>query len=249
MNLYFLLEGKRTEKKIYPSWLGHSLPRMTEVTNPSDLKSYNYYLLSCEGYPSYLTEIPNAHEDIRQNPNVSHFFICVDAEDAGVEAKLRELREEVEASERKTKVRSANAHFETLFVVQNCCIETWLLGNRRMMATNPTTERLIAYRRFYDVRALDPEAMGKHPDSTTSRRAQFHEEYLCAMFREKHVRYSKNNPGEALKAHYFNELCARAASGHLASFKVLLDAWSTIGNARPTDGHRALCSPLLSSSP
>ena len=68
--------------------------------------------------------------------------------------------------------------------------------------------------------------MGAPPSFGT--RAQFHEHYLKSMFEERNVVYSKKNPGEALKAHYLQALCERAAAGHIPSFRVLVDAWSRI---------------------
>ena len=31
MNLYFLVEGRRTERWVYPAWLGYLLPHFTRV--------------------------------------------------------------------------------------------------------------------------------------------------------------------------------------------------------------------------
>ncbi len=157
---------------------------------------------------------------------MSHFFVCVDAEDMPVGDKLRELTEEIVRSEEETGVRTGNAHFETEVIVQNCCIETWLLGNAKMMATNPTTDRLVQCRRFFDVRLDDPETMRAPPTFAT--RAQFHEHYLRAMFEERNLVYAKKSPGEALKAHYLQALRERVAARHIPSFRALVDAWSRI---------------------
>jgi len=52
MNLYFLVEGKQSERKIYPAWLAHILPELQRVDNCDDVNEKNYYLISGEGYPS-----------------------------------------------------------------------------------------------------------------------------------------------------------------------------------------------------
>lgn len=31
MNIYFLVEGKRTERKVYPAWLAYLLPELQRV--------------------------------------------------------------------------------------------------------------------------------------------------------------------------------------------------------------------------
>ncbi len=31
MNIYFLVEGKRTERKVYPAWLSYILPELKQV--------------------------------------------------------------------------------------------------------------------------------------------------------------------------------------------------------------------------
>lgn len=46
MNIYFLVEGKRTERKVYPAWLAYLLPELQQVNskrNPGDVLK-QYYL-------------------------------------------------------------------------------------------------------------------------------------------------------------------------------------------------------------
>ncbi len=52
MNLYFLVEGKRTEPKIYPSWFEYLLPNYNKIQNPGKVSNNNYYLISGLGYPA-----------------------------------------------------------------------------------------------------------------------------------------------------------------------------------------------------
>lgn len=68
MNLYFLVEGKSTEKKVYPAWLQHLLPELKQVPNYDEVEKNNYYLFSANGYPSIIYEhLPNAIADIQEN--------------------------------------------------------------------------------------------------------------------------------------------------------------------------------------
>ena len=54
MNLYFLVEGKRTENKVYPAWLKHLLPELQQVKNFDEVDKNNFYLFSANGYPSII---------------------------------------------------------------------------------------------------------------------------------------------------------------------------------------------------
>jgi hypothetical protein len=54
MNLYFLVEGTQSERKVYPAWLAHILPELQRVQSCDDVNEKNYYLISGEGYPSLI---------------------------------------------------------------------------------------------------------------------------------------------------------------------------------------------------
>jgi hypothetical protein len=84
-----------------------------------------------------------------------------------------------------------NSLCELKIVVQNRCIETWFLGNRKMYAPNPNDEKLIAYSRYYNVKKDDPELMGNYLPEHTHQ--DFHLQYLRAMLREKRKTYNKSN--------------------------------------------------------
>ncbi|MGB3512246.1 MAG: hypothetical protein WBA93_24015 [Microcoleaceae cyanobacterium] len=46
MNIYFLLEGRSTEKKIYASWLNYLLADLKKVKFYHQVDKYNYCLFS-----------------------------------------------------------------------------------------------------------------------------------------------------------------------------------------------------------
>ena len=54
MNLYFLVEGRQTEARVYPAWLAHLLPHYSRVSSPDAINKNNYFLVSGEGYPRLL---------------------------------------------------------------------------------------------------------------------------------------------------------------------------------------------------
>ena len=107
-------------------------------------------------------------------------------------------------------------------IVQDRCIETWFLGNKRIVSRNPQSERLREYLRFYDVRLNDPEAMGCHPDFQLH--SPFHGAYVGEVFREKRLSNGKVNPGHVLDREFLDELVARtdAIPTDLTSFRAML---------------------------
>lgn len=227
MNLYFLVEGDRTEPKLYRSWLRHALPHLDEVQLASDLTANRYFLISGGGYPSYMQRIHDSLLEIKDNPAVDHFFICIDSEERTCEEKRAEIEDELARAEHATQVRDGNPHFQAHVIVQHCCIETWFLGHRAMMTRNPTSGDLLRFQRFFDVRTDDPEQMGMLDGYVT--RASFHLAYLKAMLLERnpHLHYTKLRPGVVLESHYLEALRERCHDGDLASLQILLEKWGT----------------------
>lgn len=219
MNLYLLVEGERTEKKVYRAWIAHVFPNLEQVYRIEDIKDNHFFLLAGYGYPSYLQRIPTALTDIKRHGNIDHFLICVDAEENTVEAKRAEIQEIISKS-----TDFAPCHI----IIHNCCMETWFLGNRKIFRPHPHSKKLVEFIRFYDVSRDDPEEMGCPSDYPT--RAQFHDEYLKEIFRERGLSYNKRRPAEVIERYYFNELIKRnTKTGHLATFGELIELWKTLG--------------------
>ncbi|MEP0855168.1 hypothetical protein [Trichocoleus sp. DQ-U1] len=199
MNLYFLVEGRRTEKKVYPAWLGHLLPELQRVNAYHQVNEKNYYLISGEGYPSLIYDfIPRAIEEINLSGKYDYFVVCLDAE----ENTVPDIRKEIDEFIRKESFELGKT--KLVIIVQNRCLETWFLGNRKIYSKNPQNQPLLNYSRYYDVSVDDPELMDKYNDFNTH--AQFHGAYLKALFEEKNIIYNKRNPGDVLKAYYLAEL-------------------------------------------
>jgi len=96
---------------------------------------------------------------------------------------------------------------ELVLIIQNRCLETWFLGNRKIYSSQPQSKSLLDYSRYYDISVNCPELMGNYEKFNTY--AQFHEAYLKELFRAKNINYSKKNPGEVLKPYYLEELLTR----------------------------------------
>lgn len=202
MNLYFLLEGRRTEKRLYGSWLPHLLPSFSRVDFFDEVESNNYFLFSGEGYPSLLDlHLPNALKDISRTGKYSHLVVCLDADECTTVDREQEVQQAINLYPKEL------AGTRPVVVVQNRCIETWLLGNRKVISRNPQSETLREYKQFYDVIDNDPELMGVHPDFTLH--APFHHDYLRAAFRERSLHYAKARPGHACDITFLTELQRR----------------------------------------
>jgi hypothetical protein len=213
MNIYFLVEGK-TEADVYPAWLSYLIPELQKVDNYEDAEQNNYYLFSSYGIPSIYNDIPNAIEDINRSAKYNYFVVCVDSDAATVaqreEKILRLLEENIRLNDASLKI-----------IVQNRCIETWFLGNRKVYTRYPQNNpKFIEYSAFYNISQNNPELM-KKPDTFEGSIAEFHFRYLKSMFNERgNMSYSKANAAVVQGLSYFKELQSRVDDepSHLATF-------------------------------
>jgi hypothetical protein len=218
MNLYFLVEGRSTEKKVYPAWLSYLLPELKQVKNFDEVTENNYYLLSAGGYPCIKDRtLPDAIADINSVGKYRYLIICLDADEVTVEEREKEIF--VILEDKKLKLNTA----ELIVIVQNRCIETWFLGNRKIFTKNPHDSPLLDYIRYYDVSENDPELMGQYKTSFTC--SQFHASYLRELFRAKNISYSKTNPGDVKKQFYLEQLQLRIIKSpqHLRTFRKFIE--------------------------
>ena len=230
MRIYFLVEGRRTESKVYRAWLSHLIPELSRMDRYNEATTSGYFLISAEGYPSIIQDhIPNSVEDINRAGDYDYFVVSLDADEATVQDRIDEINESLSAN----ALHLINA--ELRIIVQNRCIETWLLGNRRIVKKSPEGSTLQNYVEHYNVRLYDPELMQKHSGFNTH--AQFHNQYLKEIFRERNIHYSKKSPGEALKKTYLEELRSRVRDepSHLGSLQAFLDFCSLVKSQIATD--------------
>ena len=222
MNIYFLVEGRRTEKKVYPKWLAHLLPNLVEVTDPFEISSDSYYVFNGNGFPSLLdNHLTNSVSDVNEIAKFDYLVICLDSDDETIEYRRNEVLNFI----KKNKLKLTNCEF--VIIVQNKCIETWFLGNRKVYSKQPQSADLRKYNKFFNVQEDNPELMTKLDDFGTS--AQFHEAYLTEMLLEKNIRYTKRNPNGVVEEHYLKELISRQKeTNDLLSFKDFLDFCATV---------------------
>jgi len=217
MNIYFLVEGRRTEKKVYPKWMSHLIPELSEIKDPSLANGNNYYLFSGNGFPSILdNHLRNSVMEVNEINKFNYLVMCIDADELNVSERRNEVLKFIEKNEIKL-----NKEVEFVLIIQNRCIETWCLANRKIFKRHPNGETLRTYVNFYNVHSDDPEQMGKiEPDETY---AQFHASYLIEMLAERNIRYTKNFPRGVVEENYISELLKRISkSNHIQTFSTFI---------------------------
>ncbi len=215
MNLYFIVEGRRTEYKIYPAWLQQLLPEFHRVAVPTEAQDKNFYLAHGQGIPSLYRFVQDAVEELNELGTFDFLVICLDAEEGSLEQARIDLMNSL--AKRNLKPRG----YELKVIVQNRCIETWILGNRKVFQRNPADEVLRGYISHFDVSQNDPEQMPNiHQDST---HAAFHLDYLKRVFRERSMEYSKVSPTAVMTPDYLDQLILRTQqTDHLQTLKDFL---------------------------
>lgn len=212
MNIYFIVEGKRTESKVYPAWLSYLAPNIRKISFFDEPDKNTYKIVNANGQPFY-PEISDAINEVNSVGKYDYLVLCLDAEDYSVDEVEADIHCFLEKEQLKLD------HAELILIVQNRCIETWFLGNRRIYSRNPQNPVLAEYTNYYEVSAQDPEQMGKYRGFNTH--AHFHEAYLQALFAEKNLSYTKKYPGHVLDETYLKQLKARIHDepNHLITFQ------------------------------
>ncbi|MBL7785921.1 MAG: hypothetical protein JNM36_08440 [Chitinophagales bacterium] len=215
MNIYFLVEGKRIEMKVYPKWLSYLVPELQRSTTFDTVAQNNYFIFSGNGFPSLLNNhLRNCVIDINNAGNYDYFVICLDADEQSIDACKQEV---LDFMAEENIALNPNTKFE--IIVQNRCLETWFLANPKIFKKNPSNDFLRECVAFYNVKKEDPELMGKLPDFGDSV-SVFHSSYLQELLAERNVSYSKRSPGTVTKEYFLQELILRnQKTNHIASFK------------------------------
>jgi len=224
MNVYFLVEGKHTERKLYPLWLSYAVPQLKRVNSPADASENSYYLVSAEGYPSIIGKIlTDSIQDIEDTKKFDVFVVVLDADERSVQERINEVTHAVEQS----KIKLQSARLEV--IVQNRCIETWLLGNRKIFIRQPQDDKLNQFIAHYDIALYDPELMPLF--SGFNSHGQFHKEYVKSIFKERSISYAPHNPGQAGEQSYFEQLQKRVdETNHIQSFARFLQLCERFAN-------------------
>jgi hypothetical protein len=218
MNIYFLVEGKRTEMKVYPKWLSYLIPEMQRSTSFDTVTKNNYFIFSGNGFPSLLdNHLRNCVVDINNAGNYDYFVICLDADEQSVDTCKQEI---LDFMAKENIIINAKTEFK--IIVQNRCLETWFLANPKIFKKNPNSDFLRECVEFYNVKKDDPELMEKLPDFEGST-SVFHSSYLQELLAERNVTYSKKNPQSVVEEYFLNELIERnKKTNHISTFQNFL---------------------------
>lgn len=228
MNIYLVVEGKKSEDKVYPAWVGFINPTLEFTRRLDDVKSNSVFIFSGEGYPSYLDTIRGAARDMSLMKDGAGFsvfhrlVVAVDAEEMSASAKATEILECIH-----TVTGHADA-FDCKVIVHDFCLEAWLLANDHLY-NHRSPDRSKQFRAHYDIAILDPEGLTLPKDSRWRTRAQYAFDYLRACIPDRWPRqvYSKRNPGAVLHEKYFKRVKNRfLEKGHVQSISTLFDAFN-----------------------
>lgn len=216
MNIYLVVEGSSVETKVYPEWIKLLKPELKQVQRLEEIATNNFYLISGNGYPNYLQVIEDAIEDLNSEPLLDRLVVAVDSEEMSYAAKHAEIAEHVQGCNPKKEVK---------IIVQDCCFETWCLGNVRNYTRSPQNKVLRDYQKFYDVSRDDPELM-ESIKTDTFNKAQFHFRYLSLLCQEKGQHYAKSNPKYVAHEKFFFHVMKRyEQTEHLRSVGDFIEAF------------------------
>ncbi len=218
MNVYLVVEG-RGEKRVYAHWVPLVNPSLSVVDGIDQVTNNNIFIISGEGYPHYFDVIENGVYDVANDNNFDRLVIAIDAEDMAYEEKRQEIIGFIEGLQTKIEYR---------VIVQNFCLETWALGNKKIFPRNPTTDCVRAYQAIYNVLENDPEQLPGWPEKELNR-SQFSVKYLRCLFNEKYrnLAYTKSNPSVLLHHSYYKRVKERfETTDHIASFNDFLTAFA-----------------------
>jgi len=218
MNLYFIVEGRRTEKKVYPAWLSHLIPRLNPVNWAFQAVNNNYYLFNGNGFPALLhNHLKNSIDEVNELDNFNYLVLVLDVDESTIDGRISEVNEFLDENNFEL-----NSSTELIIIPQNRCIESWFLGNQKVFKQNPQSSSLAQYVLFYNVKINNPEEMGVYSNFNTH--SQFHADYCTEFLRERNIRYSKNRPNGVVDRDYLDSLILRnKETNHLESFKLFID--------------------------
>ncbi len=199
MRLYIVTEGL-FESYLYPEWLKLLLPEYINIKHLNNIYNYEncYYFVSSRGYvasydqtggiPAVYNTIINGLKDIYEYKLFDMLIYLGDSENLPyIEPKqCIEQRKNIiynYIQQHAEKHISDLSHLKLKLIIQHNCIETWLLGNKKLVKQNISDLYLKKMVNTYNVRNRDPELMTMNyiPDDkidSIKTIPQFHKYYL-----------------------------------------------------------------------
>jgi len=229
MNIYVVVEGEVGEKQVYREWIPYVNSALKFSSTLDQVNNNNFFIMHGGGYPQYFTVIQNAINDVLSisldgiNRLFDRLVVSTDAEENSYEEKFQEIKEFIESNLENKKIK----YLDCKIIIQNFCLETWGLGNRKIISQSNKSDELKKLTKKFNVSKKDPELLTlDHKETLT--RAQYAEKYLRAALLSKHknLTYNKSNPQALLNKKYFDQLKSRLHdTKHILSFQGFLDAF------------------------
>ncbi|MFM2343697.1 MAG: hypothetical protein RLZZ210_305 [Pseudomonadota bacterium] len=230
MNFYFIFEGK-TEVKTYRKWFNALLPHLKEVKKYNQVNSNNYYCESDMGVPDCYNVLADAIQEINEFSQYDYLVLFIDADNLSVEEKKEEAHQLIKDKLQDKKYKKLPSNCKLKIIVQKVCIETWFLGNQKIIPKLPAGDILKEYMNYFDVRTNNPEELwsefidGESEKFGYKDKAEFHHGYLREVFKEHNKSYQKSNIREVQEEYYLQEIKKRIIQNakHLQSFQELIN--------------------------
>ena len=219
MTIYMVVEGPVGEKSLYGKWIKFLNPSLSIVENIEEIQDNSVYIISGGGHPNYFNVIENAVSDIKNLKLFDRFVVAVDSEEFTFNQRKKEIEEHIS---------SLNPNVDVKVIIQHYCLETWALGNRRIVKRNPQNAQIRKILKFYNILQLDPEELPCPPWEELTR-AQFSAKLLRLVLNEKYkqLTYTKRNPKVLLHKKYYDRVSERYKEGkHIQSFGTFIKAFS-----------------------
>lgn len=218
MSLYILVEGRRTEKAVYPCWVAYASGLVKKET-PENPDENDFFIISGYGYPCIITNhLENAIIDVN-NYSYDNFWIVVDADDEDVDTR----RDYIQSNINKYGL---NPDVKVDIIIQKTCIETFGLANNDFFPKPENVSlELSRFKDKYDVTTQDPALLTTSKSVDGVNTAGFHEQYLKAIFVANGGSYTKKRPGVFKSEAFFNGIKNRfQETGHIESFNEIISA-------------------------
>lgn len=217
---YIIVEGRVTEKIVYERWLSYLNPNLQKVNFATEITNDSYFLLSGNGYPSYIERITLAIDEITELELDCKLAIIIDTEEMSFRDKYNEIESVI-------STHSENFH-QYVIIPQHFCIETWALGNKSIIRRQPISLELKECLEGYNVLRNDPEDMPNFMPTRMNTRAQCAGYYLKRAAIEKKTTYNKSKPHFITSQSYFEKIFSRAnEDGHIQSFLTFYNEFKT----------------------
>lgn len=220
MNFYMLVEGNKSEKIFYPALFQYYKPGYSEVKELKNICKNNFYIFPGGGMPDIKNKIQPSLSDIKDfnEKNEEHidcFVIVIDGDRfSDLNGANQCINDVLKKNESLTK------GIKIIQVIQNKCLESWLLANTNLFPTkfDNNFAKLVD---IYDIRESDPENLPKIEGKSYGNSAKY---YLREMLKQSGKYYSESCLDDVLQDGCIPTIERRyKEQNHIQSFQSIMD--------------------------